>query len=104
MVLNVPLIGRCFVSHIPGRKMANRWGLAGTLSRPWIGALRNIWRCLRDGVPRGHVVVDIRELTAIDTVGAQLLADMQKVGIDVAATGLEEKKASPSRTENRQKP
>ena len=60
-----------------------RWVLSGQLTRPWIDTLRSIWRCFRYRVPRTHVVVDIEEVTAIDSVGAQLLADMQAVGVDV---------------------
>jgi ABC-type transporter Mla MlaB component len=59
-----------------------RWVLSGQLCRPWIEALRSLWRCFRYRAPRGHVVVGLKEVTAVDSAGAQLLADMQKVGVD----------------------
>ena len=62
-----------------------RWVLSGQLTRPWIEALRSIWRCFRYRVPRGHVVVSLKEVATVDSVGAQLLADMQKVGVDVVS-------------------
>ena len=66
-----------------------RWVLSGQLTRPWIDALRSVWRCFRYRVPRGHVVLGLKEVTAIDSVGAQLLADMQTIGVDVVAEKLE---------------
>ena len=66
-----------------------RWALSGQLTRPWIDALRSIWWCFRYSVPRGHVVVGLEEVTAIDSAGAQLLADMQTVGVDVVAEKVE---------------
>ena len=62
-----------------------RWVLSGQLTRPWIDALRSVWRCFRYREPRTHVVVGLKEVTAIDSVGAQLLADMQTAGVDIVA-------------------
>jgi hypothetical protein len=67
-----------------------RWVFSGQLSRPWIDSLRSMWRCFRYRAPRGHVVVGLKDVTAVDTVGALLLADLQKAGVDLTETGLEE--------------
>jgi ABC-type transporter Mla MlaB component len=67
-----------------------RWVLSGQLSRPWIDALRSIWRCFRYRNPRGRVVVGLKEVTAVDTVGAQLLAELKRVGVDFTENELKE--------------
>ncbi len=68
-----------------------RWVLSGRLCRPWIEGLRSLWRCFRYRAPQGHVVVAIKELTAVDTVGAQLLAEMQRAGIEFTQKELKER-------------
>jgi hypothetical protein len=92
-----------------------RWILSGQLCRPWIEGLRSLWRCFRYRAPHGHVVVDIRELTAVDTVGSQFMAEMRKAGVDFTEKEMEESpvaengaSTAPSgdagRAEDRQKP
>jgi ABC-type transporter Mla MlaB component len=94
----------------------DRWVLSGQLCGPWIEALRSLWRCFRYRAPRGHVVVGLEEVTAIDSAGAQLLADMQRVGVDFTERKIRENPVAKSgdacaaqsgdsrRAEDRQKP
>jgi hypothetical protein len=83
-----------------------RWILSGQLCRPWIEGLRSLWRCFRYRTPRGHVLVGIKQLTAVDTVGAQLMAEMQKLGVDFTKDEFEENPVleNPDNAEARQKP
>jgi len=74
-----------------------RWILSGQLCRPWIEGLRSLRRCSRDRAPRGHVVVGIKQLTAVDAVGAQLLADMQSAGVDLTNEDAEDHPVVESR-------
>jgi hypothetical protein len=67
-----------------------RWVLSGQLCRPWIDGLRSLWRCFRYRAPRCHVVVGIKEVTALDTVGAQLLEDMSRAGVEFTENEVEE--------------
>ena len=67
-----------------------RWTLSGQLCRPWIEGLRSLWRCFRYCAPRGHVVVDIKKLTAVDTVGSQFMAEMQRAGVDFTESEMAE--------------
>ena len=73
-----------------------RWVLSGQLCRPWIEGLRSLWRCFRHRSPPGHVVVGIKELTAVDTVGAQLMAEMRRIGVDFTEMEMEESPAAES--------
>ena len=74
-----------------------RWVLSGPLTRPCINALRSIWRCFRHRVPRGPVVVGLKDVTAIDSVGAQLLADLQAAGVNIIAERLEDDSLTKTR-------
>jgi len=51
--------------------------------------------CVRSGGvsgtdPRGHVLVGIKELTAVDTVGSQFIAEMRGARVDFTEKELEE--------------
>lgn len=66
-----------------------RWVLSGQLCRPWIEGLRSLWRCFRYRSPRERVIVVIKDVTAVDPMGAQLLADMQRAGVGFAEDGMQ---------------
>jgi len=65
------------------------WVLSGQLCRPWIDGLLALWRCFRYRAPREHVVVDLKEITAVDLAGAELLAEMQSAGVELTRTEID---------------
>ena len=71
-----------------------RWVLSGQLSRPWIDTLRSIWQCFRYRAPRGRVVVGLKEVSAVDTLGAELLADLRKAGVVVTEHAIDRNRVS----------
>ena len=66
-----------------------RWVLSGQLCRPWTDGLRSLWRCFRYRAPREHVVVGLKEVTAVDSVGAQLLAEIASIGVELTQTEMD---------------
>lgn len=70
---------------------AERWSLCGHLSVPWVEEVRSLWRRTRDRAPRGHAVVDLRDVTCIDESGEALLAEMHRAGAEFPAAGVEHK-------------
>jgi hypothetical protein len=68
-----------------------RWSLCGRLAGPWVDEMRSCWRNLRERAPRARAVVDLSDVTFIDEAGEQLLAEMQSVGTEFVAAGVENK-------------
>jgi hypothetical protein len=70
---------------------AERWTLCGHLSGPWVEEVRSLWRHTRDRAPRGHAVIDLRDVTGIDESGEALLAEMHRADAEFLAAGVEHK-------------
>jgi len=66
-----------------------RWNLCGRLAGPWVEELRSCWRQSRERAPRAYAVVDLKEVTFIDEAGEELLAEMKSSGVELVATGVE---------------
>jgi hypothetical protein len=66
-----------------------RWNLSGRLAGPWVEELRSCWRHARERAPRARAVVDLREVVFIDEAGEMLLAEMESVGAELLAAGVE---------------
>jgi ABC-type transporter Mla MlaB component len=66
-----------------------RWSLHGRLAGPWVDELRSCWKYARDRAPLAGAVVDLKEVTFIDSAGEALLAEMRGAGAQLVATGVE---------------
>jgi hypothetical protein len=63
-----------------------RLELAGRLEGPWVAETENAWRgSLR---PDRRIEVDLRQLTAVDDAGRDLLATIQRVGACLIVEGV----------------
>jgi hypothetical protein len=63
-----------------------RLELAGRLEGPWVSETEKVWRAsLR---PDRKIEVDLRQLTAVDDAGRDLLATIQRVGACLIAEGV----------------
>jgi hypothetical protein len=68
-----------------------RWDLCGRLAGPWVDELRACWVYARGLAPRAHAVLDLREVTSVDSEGEKLLSEMRCAGVEFIATGVETK-------------
>jgi hypothetical protein len=68
-----------------------RWCLCGRLAGPWVNELRACWQYARNRAPRSHAVIDLRDVTFVDTGGEELLSEMRGAGVEFVASGVEMK-------------
>jgi hypothetical protein len=68
-----------------------RWTISGRLAGPWVDELRSYWKDARERAPLAHATVDLKEIIYIDPGGEALLAEMQKAGTELIATGVANK-------------
>jgi translation initiation factor 2 gamma subunit (eIF-2gamma) len=66
-----------------------RLELAGRLCGPWVAETENVWRS--EPCSGKEVEVDMREVTAVDGAGHELLAAMHQSGARLIAEGVEMK-------------
>jgi anti-anti-sigma regulatory factor len=57
--------------------------LEGRLSGPWVGELERTWSDVTSKTPVGSVVVDLSDVTFIDSEGKKLLRRMFRQGADL---------------------
>jgi ABC-type transporter Mla MlaB component len=63
-----------------------RLELAGRLEGPWVAETENAWRAsLR---PDQKIEIDLRQLTAVDDAGRDLLAVIQRAGASLIVQGV----------------
>jgi hypothetical protein len=68
-----------------------RWILSGRLAGPWVDELRSCWRQARERAPLPRVIVDLKEVVFIDEAGERLLAELEILGAELVAAGVENK-------------
>jgi anti-anti-sigma regulatory factor len=57
--------------------------LEGKLSGPWVGELQRVWDNFRRAEPSSSVVIDLSEVTFINSEGMRLLKSMFQQGADL---------------------
>ncbi len=65
-----------------------RWILSGRLVGPWVAELRSIWDLVRSRYSARRSVVDLTDVTLIDSRGEELLGDLRDEGAELVAKGL----------------
>lgn len=68
-----------------------RWSLCGRLAGPWVEELRMCWQEARERAPLTRTVVDLKDVIFIDESGERLLAEMERSGAELVASGVENK-------------
>ena len=68
-----------------------RWSLCGRLAGAWVDELRSCWRENRERRPLARAVVDLKDVVFIDAAGEELLAEMERSGAELLASGVENK-------------
>ena len=68
-----------------------RWTLCGRLGGPWVDELRSFWQDVRQRTPRAPAIVDLTQVTFVDTAGEKVLAEMHRAGAEFVAAGVENK-------------
>ena len=81
-----------------------RWSLCGHLAGPWVDELRACWQYGRNRAPRSRAIVDLSEVTFIDEAGEGLLSEMQSVGTEFIAAGVENKHLLASLKDSGERP
>ena len=65
-----------------------RWILQGRLVGPWVGEMRTSWKRRHGNASGRTCIVDLSDVTFIDTRGERLLRTMSKEGAQFIATGI----------------
>jgi anti-anti-sigma regulatory factor len=65
-----------------------RWILQGRLVGPWVAELRTCWKKAHRDHSGRTCIVDLNEVTFIDTSGERLLRTMSKAGAQFIASGI----------------
>ena len=65
-----------------------RLKLAGRLAGPWVPEMENSWRSALCS-PAKQIEIDMKEVTAVDNDGRQLLESMHRAGARLLAQGVE---------------
>lgn len=60
----------------------------GKLHDPWTSELNRVWRENRNSFERRIIVVDLKEMTAVDQSGLRLIAEMSAAGAKVVTAGV----------------
>lgn len=66
----------------------DRWILCGQLAGPWVAELRSNWDQVRDPSRGRRHVIDLSDVTLIDTRGESLLGELRDEGAEFVATGV----------------
>ena len=66
----------------------DRWILCGQLAGPWVAELRSNWAQVRDPSRGRRYVIDLSDVTLIDTRGESLLGELRDEGAEFVATGV----------------
>lgn len=64
-----------------------RLELAGRLRGPWVAETENVWRSAP--CSGKEIEIDMREVTAVDGAGRELLSTMHQAGARLVAKGVE---------------
>ena len=65
-----------------------RWILQGRLVAPWVAELETSWKKSRSRQDIRRRVVDLSEVTLIDSQGERLLRTMRRAGAELVACGV----------------
>lgn len=65
-----------------------RLKLAGKLGGPWVPEMEKAWRTALYS-PATHIEIDMKEVTAVDEDGRELLVSMHQGGARLVAQGVE---------------
>jgi hypothetical protein len=66
----------------------DKWTLCGQLAGPWVAELRANWDHARDRSRDRRYVIDLSDVTLIDTGGEGLLGDLRDEGAEFVARGV----------------
>jgi hypothetical protein len=66
-----------------------RWSLSGRLAGAWVDELRSCWRNVSKASKSPRVIVDLKEVTFIDEAGERLLAELESLGAELVAAGVD---------------
>ena len=66
----------------------DRWTLCGQLAGLWVAELRANWDQVRDRSRDRRYVIDLSDVTLIDTSGEGLLGELRNEGAEFVATGV----------------
>jgi hypothetical protein len=65
-----------------------RLKLAGRLGGPWVAETKNAWHSALSSATK-RIEIDLKEVTAVDNEGRELLALMHRAGARLVAQGVE---------------
>lgn len=68
-----------------------RWILQGRLVSPWVAVLEAAWKRSQNRRDSRKCIVDLSDVTLIDTQGEEALREMRRAGADFIACGVETK-------------
>jgi hypothetical protein len=77
-----------FRIHIHDCDEAASFILEGRLVGPWVRELENCWQRARAAEPRKSILVNLAEVSFVDSDGIDLLTRLCGQGISLASTGL----------------
>jgi len=62
--------------------------LEGRLAGPWVDELGKTWHSVSPAAVGNHLVLDLCEVTYVDTEGRKLLAEMHQAGVELIGEGI----------------
>jgi hypothetical protein len=62
--------------------------LEGRLAGPWVEELGKTWHSVAPAPTGSHLVLDLCEVTYVDSEGRELLEEMHKAGVDLIGDGI----------------
>jgi hypothetical protein len=62
--------------------------LEGRLTGPWVKELGKTWHSIAPTPEGSHLVLDLCEVTYVDSEGRKLLAEMHQAGVDLIGEGI----------------
>ena len=77
-----------FRIHINDAEEATTFMLEGRLVGPWVSELENCWQRAVAAEPRRSVLVNLQEVSFVDSAGIALLTRMCRHGVRLMSTGI----------------
>jgi anti-anti-sigma regulatory factor len=77
-----------FRIHIHDRDGATSFVLEGRLVGPWVRELEKCWQRALAAEPRGSILVNLADVSFVDSDGIDLLTRMCRQGVRLESTGI----------------
>ena len=77
-----------FRIHIINKDAATSLRLEGRLVGPWVRELEDCWQRALDAEPRMSILVNLADVSFVDSDGIDLLSRMCRRGVKLASTGI----------------